>query len=181
MADVTGIPVPTGASPFDVPGDLRAFADHVGGLSMFSVATASSLPSSGNWEGRLLMARDSGVLYRCTSLPATWRSVTDVSGTISPAAGFTLQSASFLKKDSAGFVTGLLLVSRGSAIAHDTQIATLPSGFRPPVDLTMRDTSGIPGTGNGSADYVVSTAGTVRIYTPFAGSTQALLRLQFKV
>ena len=76
MVDVTGAPVPTGGSPFDVPGDLAALAGHFGDDEFFSVATASSLPSSGNWPGRLLMARDTGVLYRCVALPGTWRAIT---------------------------------------------------------------------------------------------------------
>lgn len=66
MADVTGGTPPTGASPFRVPEDIDAVYQHFGDESMFSVATAADLPASGNWEGRTLLARDTGVEYRWT-------------------------------------------------------------------------------------------------------------------
>lgn len=61
MPDVTGAPVPTGSSPFDVPGDLGKLADHFG--DGFSVATASGLPSSGNWVGRSMWVVDEALIY----------------------------------------------------------------------------------------------------------------------
>lgn len=68
MADVTDAPVPTGASEFDVPGDLGALADHFGGLDMYSRANAAALPSTDNWEGRQLLARDTRIVYVWTSV-----------------------------------------------------------------------------------------------------------------
>lgn len=64
MADVTGGPVVTNASPFAVPADLTALKDHFGAAGMFSVANAAALPASGNWAGRLLTTADTGSLYR---------------------------------------------------------------------------------------------------------------------
>lgn len=72
MADVTGIPVPTNASPFDVPGDIKKVADAVGDQTRYSVANAAALPASGNWLGRILMTQDTKDLYKCTALPGTW-------------------------------------------------------------------------------------------------------------
>lgn len=66
MVDVTGGTPPTGASPFRVPEDIKAVYDHFGAPEMFSVATVANLPASGNWEGRILLARDTGVQYRWT-------------------------------------------------------------------------------------------------------------------
>lgn len=180
MADVTNAPVPTGGSPFDVPSDLAELAGHFGDLDYFSRATASALPSSGNWQGRILMARDTGILYRCISLPGTWRAITDVAGTISPASGFSLQSASFLKRDSEKNVSGLLMVSRAAALSHNLQVATLPTGFRPPIDLTVRDTSYVPSGLTGPTDYVISTNGAVTAYSPPGTTTHTHLRLLFR-
>ena len=67
MVDVTGGTPPTGASPFRVPEDIKEVYDHFGAPGMFSVATVANLPASGNWEGRILLARDTGVEYRWTS------------------------------------------------------------------------------------------------------------------
>jgi hypothetical protein len=58
MADVTGGTPPTNASAFAVPADLSAVYAHFGGPSMFAVATAGSLPASGNWEGRRMWVTD---------------------------------------------------------------------------------------------------------------------------
>lgn len=63
MADVTGGTPPTGASPFRPPEDYKAVYDHFGAPGMFSVATASALPASGNWAGRTLTVADKGVVY----------------------------------------------------------------------------------------------------------------------
>jgi len=64
MADVTGGTPPTNASTFDVAGDLTDVYAHFGSQTMFSVATAASLPASGNWPGRELMTEDTDALYR---------------------------------------------------------------------------------------------------------------------
>lgn len=72
MADVTGGTPPTGSSPFRPPDDFKDLYDHFGDGDMFSVATASALPGSGNWPGRVLVARDTGVLYLNPAGNATW-------------------------------------------------------------------------------------------------------------
>lgn len=71
MTDVTGAPLPTGASPFNVPGDLKALADHFGDQTYFSVATTASLPTSGNWPGRILHVEDIDVIAEWTG--SAWR------------------------------------------------------------------------------------------------------------
>jgi len=58
MADVTGGPTITNASPFAVPADMTALKDHFGALGKYSVTTSASLPASGNWGGRQLVALD---------------------------------------------------------------------------------------------------------------------------
>ena len=73
MADVTGGTPPTNASPFAVPDDIKAVYDHFGAQSEYSVATAASLPATGNWVGRTLHIADIDVLAQCTALPGTWR------------------------------------------------------------------------------------------------------------
>jgi hypothetical protein len=78
MADVTGAPVPSGASEFDVPGDLKALADHFGGAHMYSAVNAAALPSTGNWAGRLMLTADTGLLY-------AWNGQWRIVGGIGPA------------------------------------------------------------------------------------------------
>ena len=73
MADVTGGKPPTGLSPFRPPEDFQAVYEHFGSPDMFSVASASALPTTGNWPGRTLVARDKGVLYVNPAGDATWR------------------------------------------------------------------------------------------------------------
>lgn len=63
MADVTGGTPPTNASPFAAPADMKALYDHFGAPGMFSVSTASSLPPTGNWEGRRLWVADDKASY----------------------------------------------------------------------------------------------------------------------
>lgn len=70
MADVTGIPVPTGASPFRPAEDMQAMADRIGAPEMFSVATAANLPAADNWDGRRLLARDKQRWY--TWVSSSW-------------------------------------------------------------------------------------------------------------
>lgn len=87
MVDVTGIPVPTGASPFRVPEDMKAMADRIGAPEMFAVATTGALPTSGNWAGRILTVQDTGAVYvwlgawRMISRPSIfWKVLRDASG-----------------------------------------------------------------------------------------------------
>jgi len=180
MADATGAPVPTGTSPFDVPGDLKDLADHFGDEEFYSVASASNLPASGNWRGRVLMARDTGVLYVCTALPGTWKTVTstDDSGWIvvgsgggAPAfgTGWSAVSASgwsgvrFRLKNGVLFISGAATKSSYSGLGD--AIFTLPSGFRPSTRFI-----GV-GYGSTGAQYVVVEA--TGVVTPvLAGTSQ---------
>ena len=112
MADVTGGTPPTGASPFRPPEDYKAVYDHFGDQGMFSVATASSLPASGNWPGRILTAADTGVVY-------VWRG----SAWVRPFAS----GVSTLTSDSNGYLTithglGVTPVIGGAEICDDTPL-----------------------------------------------------------
>lgn len=72
MADLTGGTPPTGASPFRPPEDYKAVYDHFGGPGMFSVANAAALPASGNWPGRTLVARNTGMIWVNPSGNTEW-------------------------------------------------------------------------------------------------------------
>lgn len=89
MADVTGGTPPTGASEFNPPQHLKDVYDHFGDPRMFSVASASALPASGNWNGRILVARDTDNVYMWRgSWKIIWLPRTDWT-TLTPAAGWT--------------------------------------------------------------------------------------------
>ncbi len=87
MVDITGAPVPTNLSPFDVPADLKSLADHFGASE--TVAAAANLPGSGNWQGRKLTVRDTWRTYTWTG--SAWVRETPwwaASGTVTcPASG----------------------------------------------------------------------------------------------
>lgn len=70
MADVTGGTPPTNASPFAVPADIKTVYDHFGGPSMYVVSTVAGLPSSGNWEGRILSVSEDDSVRRWNG--ASW-------------------------------------------------------------------------------------------------------------
>ena len=91
MTDVTGGTPPTGGSEFEPHEDIAAVYAHFGAESMFSVANAAALPSSGNWLGRTLMTQDTGDVYRCVASPSTWRAyrVSALSPYNSTTVGFT--------------------------------------------------------------------------------------------
>lgn len=75
MTGNTGYTAPTNGSPFQPPADMAAiykwWDDRVG----VSVATASALPTSGNWVGRTIFVADEGNFRVCTALPGTWSPV----------------------------------------------------------------------------------------------------------
>lgn len=104
MADVTGGTPPTGSSPFRPPEDFQAAYDHFGGPEMFSVRDAAALPSSGNWPGRTLVARDKGIIYVNPAGDATW-----VVGAVRPIGSspvtFEQQGRSTVTTDADGYFT----------------------------------------------------------------------------
>lgn len=67
-------PINNGDAPNFGP-DITSVFEHFDPLIGESVDDAGDLPSSGNWEGRTILAEDTGVLYICTALPSTWVSV----------------------------------------------------------------------------------------------------------
>lgn len=146
MADVTGTPVPTGASPFRVPEDLEAIASHFGDASMFAVASVSALPASGNWLGRSLLAVAEKAVYVCTALPGTWTAVSGLEDTgwivvgsggdapgfgsgWSPQTGSGWSGLRFRRKLGVLHISGS--VQKTSYGALTDAIFTLPAQFRP--------------------------------------------------
>lgn len=73
MPGRTGYPELDDGSEYDPAGHMTDIEEHFDALIGESKPTASDLPTSGNWVGRLIMAEDTGILYRCTGLPNTWR------------------------------------------------------------------------------------------------------------
>lgn len=87
MADVTAAPVPVGSSEFNPPLHFQQLAAHFGAPGMFAVANAAALPSTGNWQGRMLLTTNDGAVYkwwsgawRLLSYEVEWTALTAASG-----------------------------------------------------------------------------------------------------
>ena len=137
MADVTGGTPPTNASPFAVPADIKAVYDHFGDQAKYSVATAASLPATGNWLGRYLTAQDTTIPYVCTALPSTWVQAHLLADTGWTAAtlqnswanfGGTYGSAAYRRLNGQVFLRGVV---KDGSITSGTAVLTLPAGYRP--------------------------------------------------
>lgn len=127
MADVTGAPVPTGSSPFDVPGDLADLADHFGDADFFAVDTASALPMTGNWVKRRMKARDTGVEYvwsGSTWQAAPWTNLTLNSGWDA----YASETPRYRVVDGVAYFNGRVRTTSNSAGAV---IGVIPSAIRP--------------------------------------------------
>lgn len=95
MAGRTGYTAITNASAMLGPAQITGVYEHFDDLVGESVASAASLPSSGNWVGRTVLAEDTGIQWVCTELPNTWKPFTSAraaSGTVAIAG--TISSAS---------------------------------------------------------------------------------------
>ena len=177
MADVTGAVKPTNASAVDVAGDLSDVYDHFGGQDKYSVTTAASLPATGNWKGRRLMADDTGNLYVCTALPGTWEKVTltDDTGEFQAASPTDLTFGSGWSHHNLSGWSGVRLrvkngrvmlngaAAKGSWANLDT-IATLVAGYRPATQVQ-------------GVNCLVTAAGLVQ--AGFAGSVAISLRAEW--
>lgn len=135
MADVTGGPVVTNASPFAVPADLTDLKNHFGDASNFGVPTIASLPASGNWYGRILSVQEDESVRRWHGsgwdiiwLPADsgWQALTLSGGWVSFGSGYGDPRYRLIN----GVVHMAGLIKSGTVTAG-TVIATLPLGYRP--------------------------------------------------
>lgn len=72
MTGRTGYTAPTDGSGFDVAGDLTDAYEHFDALIGETVSTASSLPSSGTWAGRMIMTLDTGDIYVRNAADSAW-------------------------------------------------------------------------------------------------------------
>lgn len=145
MADVTGGVPPTNASPFAVPADMADIYDHFGDQTMYSVANAAALPASGNWKGRTLMAEDTGAVYRCTALPATWSKGVEDTGWINAtllnswvAFGSGFSTPGYRRLNGMVYLRGVV---KDGVLTQGTSIFTLPAGFRPSATLRFATVS----------------------------------------
>jgi len=75
--------------------DLNLISDWAASVAGETRASAASLPATGNWVGREIMAEDTGALYLCTALPNTWQRIwspgtpfAEATGTISLTSSF---------------------------------------------------------------------------------------------
>lgn len=59
--------------PPEGPDQMNTIFEHFDPLIGESVATASALPSSGNWVGRTIHVEDIDVIAQCVALPGTWK------------------------------------------------------------------------------------------------------------
>lgn len=160
MADVTNAPVPTGNSEFDVPGDLQALADHFGDSEFYSRATASGFPPADNWQGRLMLARDTGTLYRWFG--SSWVVSSEDTGWLTP----TLTSPwTAVSGSPVGYrrINGVVYMrGRVQGGTPGTSFCTLPAGFRP-AQSSRFVVSG--GSGGSFESVIVQTSGSVEVST----------------
>lgn len=170
MVDVTGAPVPTGASEFDVPGDLKALADHFGGSDYLSVPTVSALPAVGNWAGRIMQAVDTGSLHSWSS--TGWNLIYEDTG-------WQPLSLSGSWNNYPGFAAARY--RRMSGIVHlegqiqgggTGAIATLPARFRPGSTKAF-----ITPASTGVGEIRLFSNGTVLLQSFYAGGTNLILGL----
>lgn len=182
MVDVTGGTPPTGASPFRVPEDFKAVYDHFGDVSMFSVASAANLPTTGNWAGRILLARDTGAVYVWSSGWSVLSRVKSPVGTsVIPTAGAGVTvsaNALYLK---GGFLLGTIDWAKPSGLAHGETILTLPAGARPEFDVAVATTMTQASTVTVYAHVNAGTSGAVTTLAPPAGKTGGQLRFVMPV
>ncbi len=118
MADVTGGTPPTNASPFAVPADIKAVYDHFGAPGKFSVATAASLPPTGNWAGRTLMTADTLTIWAWTG--TGWEVVTTVDAPIQKLSGKSMSDVSVT-------ATTYTFISQTTYFDIDTTIGSFPT------------------------------------------------------
>lgn len=187
MADVTGTPVPTGASPFRVSEDLEALADHFGAPEMFQVANAAALPASGNWVGRRLPVADTGVTYRWDG--SSWRAVTSgvrfkaaFVSTETPIGGVSIVNFPTVSEDTvSGWSAGTYTVKVGGVylvtaqLRHTGGVAVYFNLMKNGVQVAFSPFSATA-AGNGSTltDYVVCNAGdTLQILNGSAFTTRS--------
>jgi hypothetical protein len=130
------------------------------------VATFSALPTGGNFVGREITVVDTGVTYRWSG--SEWQPFGRSAGTITPVAGFTTVGTDLLTKQG-----GMSRVS-GSFVSN-TDIATIPAGFRPPSDRSVACAFNNATTGWMRLD----TAGNVRIFFVGAATNQVFATLHY--
>lgn len=91
MSDVTGGPEFDGNSGTEIWELLTSIMGHFGGASMFAVANAAALPSSGNWPGRKLQTSDTGIIWLNVAGDSAWVPIGGAEQSFTPAfTGITL-------------------------------------------------------------------------------------------
>lgn len=140
MADVTDAPVPTGSSPFDVPGDLSALADHFGDPAMFSVAIPADLPAAvDNWPGRQVYVRSDKSFRIWDATAAQWYTLAEIGGSwvnLTPESAYynivdngTWLAAAVRKNGPYTELTGHISTDGSTGVASTW--AYVPVGYRP--------------------------------------------------
>lgn len=133
MADATGGTPPTNASPFSVPADIKEVYDHFGDPAKFwAVPNAASLPSTDNWDGRRLIAQDTGIPWVYVG---GWKKASELedSGyvtltTFGTGWAATAGHAPRIRKiGSQVFLYGAVTLGSGGLYAN---ILTIPAGYR---------------------------------------------------
>lgn len=171
MADVTGIPVPTGASPFRVPEDMKAMADRIGAAEMFSVATAANLPAADNWAGRILTTADDGSVWRWNG---TWKKISEDTGWTVVSSFMNSWVVSTAPYDIVrhrrlnGVVYSQGAVRNGSL----GTVFVLPVGSRPGRELII-----VTAANAGVADVRVTPDGEVKVLNYYAGGSNGIVAL----
>lgn len=182
MADTTVAPVPTGASEFDVPGDLQALADHFGGSGMFKVATIATLPlAAANWPGRQLYVEedksfriwDAGTSQWLTTaeLGSAWVPVTPESAYYNVVANGSYPALSVRRTGQLVELNGH--ISTDGNTGNDSTWAYIPAGYRPSrqTPILMRPIA----TGTFVFAAYVNTAGSLVVQSNITSGAATIL------
>jgi hypothetical protein len=163
----------------DGPAQITATAAHFDALIGETVSTSASLPSTGNFKGRTIIAEDTGIAYWHNG--SGWKKVGRDTGwaAVPLSSNWASYNASqwgtfsYRLQGNRVFLRGIVQASAGAG----TTIGTLPTGFRPPYSVELPvDRSGA------YSGVTVNTDGTmVTNVAPGAGSTYAFGDLSFSI
>jgi hypothetical protein len=162
----------------DGPAQITAVAAHFDALIGETVSTASSLPSTGNFKGRTIIAEDTGIAYWWNG--TGWKKVgRDTGWTAVPmAANWASYSSStwgvfsYRLIGNRVYLRGIAQVSAGGGLT----VGTLPAGFRPPFAVEM-----LVDQGGGFSHATINTDGTIVVPTVAANATFAFGDQSFSI
>lgn len=184
MADVTGAPLPTGASPFDVPGDLKDLADHFGDPDQFERPTPGDLPATGNWPGRTMYVTSDGTtrLWTGSAWIITFKAATAPgSVTYTASSGFNITTSNNQMYTRDGWVLGTVDWTKTSgSLGHADQLFTLDAAFRPTHEYALETVAG-PAPSLVASCFIIRPDGIISCLTPPSGRTTGSLKVRYPI